>query len=583
MSSTIPLAEYLFTRLRQLGVESIHGVPGDYNLALLDYVVPQGLQWIGNCNELNAGYAADAYSKIKGLGAIITTFGVGELSAANAIAGAYCELAPVVHIVGTPARHLQESRALIHHTFNDGVYNHFSQMAAHITVAQANLQGPRTCPELIDATIQQCLVHSRPVYIQLPADMVSIHVDAERLKAKIEIPPALSSRDEQVAMDLVLDRVYSSKQPMILVDGESRAYGILDEIEELIKKTEWPTWITIFGKSCVDESIPNVHGIWQGDYADQTEKDYIKSTDLTICFGPHFSNTNTYAYTSIPNPQTTIFVTARAVKAGDRTIRDLPAKHFLSALLKKLDATKTQKSTSFPVQMNEPLSDLKTPADGLITQDLFYKTFGKVLRPGDIILGETGTAGHGVREFKLPRHTHLFKPSTWLSIGYMLPATQGAALAQHELNKVGKWPQQNNSQPPRTVLLIGDGSFQMTAQELSTIIKLKLNLLLILINNDGYTIERCLHGWNQDYNNIAFWRYLEAPSFFGAEMKKGSGYHAETTRVSTWGELDKALQDDGYEPKLKMIEVTMDKEDAPITLSTLLQNQKDAAKNANSA
>ena len=109
MSSTVPLAEYLFTRLRQLGVESIHGVPGDYNLALLDYVVPQGLDWVGNCNELNAGYAADAYSKIKGLGAIITTFGVGELSAANAIAGAYCELAPVVHIVGTPARHLQES------------------------------------------------------------------------------------------------------------------------------------------------------------------------------------------------------------------------------------------------------------------------------------------------------------------------------------------------------------------------------------------------------------------------------------------------------------------------------------------
>ena len=66
------------------------------------------------------------------------------------------------------------------------------------------------------STIQQCLVHSRPVYIQLPADMVSIHVDAERLKTKIEIPPALSSKDEQAAIDLVLDRIYSSKQPMIL-------------------------------------------------------------------------------------------------------------------------------------------------------------------------------------------------------------------------------------------------------------------------------------------------------------------------------------------------------------------------------
>ena len=581
MPSTVPLAEYLFVRLRQLGVESVHGVPGDYNLALLDYVEPQGLHWVGNCNELNAGYAADAYSRVKGLGAIITTFGVGELSAANAIAGAYCELAPVVHIVGTPARHLQESRALIHHTLNDGVYNHFSQMATQITVAQANLLDPRTCPQLIDSTIQQCLVHSRPVYIQLPADMVSVHVDAERLSTKIEIPPALSFKDEQAAIDIVLNRMYSSKQPMILVDGESRAYGILDELHRLIKLTQWPTWITIFGKSCVDENLPNVHGIWRGDMADQAEKAYVNSCDLILCFGPHFSNTNTYAYSSVPNLAVSILFTARAIKAGDRAIRDLPAKHLLSALVKKLEPEKTKKSASFPATMNGPSADLKPAGDGLITQAIFYKIFGQTLRPGDIILAETGTAGHGCRDFKLPSHTHLFKPSTWLSIGYMLPATQGAGLAQQQLDKAGNWHRANDSRPPRTVLLIGDGSFQMTAQELSTIIKLRLNLLLILINNDGYTIERCLHGWDQEYNNIALWRYLEAPSFFGASSDKKSGYHAETARVETWGELDKALQDDGEEPKLKMIEVFMGKEDAPIFLASLLQKQKDAAKMAN--
>src|SRR4051794_27575791 len=160
MPSTITLAEYLFIRLRQLGVGAIHGVPGDYNLTLLDYVEPTGLLWVGNANELNAGYAADGYARIKGVGALVTTFGVGELSAINAIAGAFTERAAVVHIVGTPPRASQDGRLKIHHTFNDGEYRRFGLMAAQVTVAQANLRDPRTCPEQIDEVLRQCLIHS---------------------------------------------------------------------------------------------------------------------------------------------------------------------------------------------------------------------------------------------------------------------------------------------------------------------------------------------------------------------------------------------------------------------------------------
>lgn len=463
-------------------------------------------------------------------------------------------------------------------TLNDGVYNHFAQMAAQITVAQANLQDPRACPQLIDAAIEQCLLHSRPVYIQVPADMVSTHVDAGRLGSKLKIPEPLSTAGEKEALQLVLDRMYSCQRPMILVDGESRAYGILENLDQLIKASSWPTWVTVFGKSCVDENLPNVHGIWRGNHADELEKAYIDSCDLVLCLGPHFSNTNTYAYTAVPNPKISIFVTATSVKIRDRTIRDLPAKRFVSRLVEQLDSARLMKSSVYPAKANGVPPAQNLESDGMITQSSFYKRFGETLRPGDIILAETGTAGHGCRDFNLPKHTHLFKPSTWLSIGYMLPATQGAALAQQQLDKAGRW-HRSEDRVPRTVLLIGDGSFQMTAQELSTIIRLRLNVLLILINNDGYTIERCLHGWDQGYNDISFWRYLEAPSFFGADMNKNSGYYAETAKARNWDELDRALQDNGHAPKLKMIEVFMDKEDAPITLSTLLQNQKDAAKN----
>lgn len=112
----VNVAEYLFTRLRQLGCTSLHGLPGDFNLLALDYVVPSGLLWVSSCNELNAAYAADAYGRVRGLGAIMTTFGVGELSAINGIAGAFAELAPVVHIVGTPNRASQAGGLMLHHT-----------------------------------------------------------------------------------------------------------------------------------------------------------------------------------------------------------------------------------------------------------------------------------------------------------------------------------------------------------------------------------------------------------------------------------------------------------------------------------
>lgn len=577
-SSTIKLAEYLFTRLRQLDVESIHGVPGDYNLALLDYVEPQGLHWVGNCNELNAGYAADAYARVKGLGAIITTFGVGELSAANAIAGSYAELAPVVHIVGTPARHLQDSRALIHHTLNDGEYGRFAKMYEQITVAQASLWDPRTCPELIDSTILQCLIQSRPVYIQLPVDMVAVPVASERLQTKLEVPDAALPHHITEALELVLNRIYASRRPMILIDGESRAYDILGLVSELVKSTNWPTYTSIFGKSYVDESFPNVQGIWKGSAASEQDHDYVKSCDLVLCFGPHFSSTNTYRGSSIPDPKVSLLFKATSVEIGSQTFRDLPSKRFLSLLIQKLDFSKVQKTVVSPITNGEA-TITSHERESSITQDLFYRTFSQYLQPGDIILAETGTAGHGCRDFKLPPHTHLFKPSTWLSIGYMLPAAQGAALAQKELQSVGRWQPTEAQHTPRTVLLIGDGSFQMTVQELSTIIREQLNVLIILINNDGYTIERCLHGWNQSYNDVASWRYLKAPGLFGASEDPEAGYHSRTFQVRTWEDLERVFGDECMTkgPMLRMVEAFMEKEDAPVGLSVLLQQQKDAA------
>lgn len=557
MTQTIKLADYLFCRLKQLGIEAIHGVPGDYNLNLLDSVEPAGLLWVGNANELNAGYAADGYARMKGLGALVTTYGVGELSAINAIACAYAERAPVVHIVGTPPRASQEARLMIHHTLGDGEYRHFSQMYSHVTVAQTNLLNPQTAAEQIDVIIYQCILQSRPVYIEVPVDMVAVDVLAGRLETRIDHPRYTWS-NLAATRDRILERVYAARQPIILVDSGIRGLDLIDSVQSFVDITHWPTFTTVSGKSLVDMSATNVHGIYRGSFAQPAIKTYFDGSDLVLYFGAHPSSTNTYNWSSVPRPEVTISFDFAGISIFGDIVRDLPPRVLVEQLHQSFDKTKVRPQIQVP---DLPRDDLLPPSESSaserIKQDSLWPNIASFLRPGDIVLGETGTAGYGVREMSLPRCTRLFTPIIWLSIGYMLPACQGAALAQRELIRAGTYFHGLNK--GRTILLIGDGSFQMTAQELATIVRHNLNVIVFLINNDGYTIERCIHGKDQTYNDVASWRYLRAPLLFGAPED------TYTASAETYGELAILLDDsrlaDGS--GLRMIEVILEREDAP--------------------
>ncbi|KAG5939801.1 hypothetical protein E4U60_000733 [Claviceps pazoutovae] len=556
----VKLAEYLFTRLRQLGVESIHGVPGDFNLTMLDYVEPAGLTWVGNANELNAAYAADGYARIKGLGAIVTTFGVGELSAINAIAGAYAEFAPVVHVVGVPSRELQSERTMMHHTFKDGNYERFAQMAALVTVAQTKLWDPVTSAQQVDDIMATCLLQCRPVYIELPVDMVDAVVSRERLEIPVRVPQpdaSLVAAALEPVLSEILRKMESAKQPIIYVDGESRPLRILDSLQEFVSATKWPTFTSPFGKGLVEETDRNYHGVYQGQWGHPAVHEFVKSADLVLCFGPHFSGTNTYMWSSIPQGGEMISFTTSGVKIGEELHRDIPAKLILPRLVQALDVRKLKVYDPYPEVPKYELLDAESPPEGdMIKQDKVWKVLGNLIQPGDIVMGETGTPGFGVREMPLQKHCQAFTHVTWLSIGYMLPAAQGAALAQKELMAASQW---HGLRKAKTILFIGDGSFQMTTQEMSTMIKHSLDILIVLINNDGYSIERFIHGRKQAYNDVARWRYLEAPRLFGAPDD------TFTASASTWGELRAVLQNEKVS-KVKglcMVEVVMEREDAP--------------------
>ncbi|KAL6918524.1 hypothetical protein FSST1_010019 [Fusarium sambucinum] len=565
--TSIPLGAYIFDRLKQLSIASIFGVPGDYNLRLLDFIEPAGLHWVGNCNELNAAYAADGYCRIHGLGVVVTTFGVGELSAINGIAGAYAERAPVIHIVGTPSRDIQASRTLVHHTFIDGEYQRFASMAAQVTAAQVSLTDANTAPDQVDWIIEQAMIRQRPVYIQVPQDMADVLVSVANLRSKPIISLPVSSTLSQIDMnhvDSILDSMYAAKRPLILVDGESRNFGVVDEINQLVKITGWPTWTSAFGKGLVNEELPNVHGVYLAGYGNESSSKYFKTSDLVIFLGPHLSNINTHIFTAIPEESRTISFSPDKIKIHGTTVRDISPRQMIKKLIDMIDPTRLVEANGPNVS---PQSTPTPPPSEGLCQDLFYPYINPIFRRGDIILTETGTASEGGQVFKLPQNCRFFTAVTWLSIGYMLPATLGAALAQRDRARA-----RDEENTGRAILFIGDGSFQMTAQELSTMIKENLNIIVILINNNGYTIERVIHGRHAGYNGISQWNHKYALGFFGLSEDECSKRYFS---ARTWGELEVALSSKSiqHDDGIKFIEVFMGQEDCTGELKDLLAEQ----------
>ncbi|KEF57728.1 uncharacterized protein A1O9_05647 [Exophiala aquamarina CBS 119918] len=575
MSVWIDLAKYLFARLYQLGVGSVHGVPGDFNLTILDYIEPSGLNWVGNANELNAGYAADGYARIKGISAVITTFGVGELSAINAIGGAYAEMSPVVHIVGTPSTAIQDASTCIHHSLGNGDLRIFSRMYKNVTIAQTNLRDAETAPEQIDSALRQCILKSRPVYIELPTDMVTTQVPASLLKSPIDLGLTTEKGFNDAEINAIIDRIYASKQPFIIVDGFASRYGIASEVNELVRVTGFPTATTPFGKGIVNETYPNFHGVYEGVIGKNVPMPWFDSCDLILRIAPLNSNVNTLNFSTIPEAERTITFNKDSIDlCNTTTFSNVHMKSVFQAVLDRIVPQKLWQYKPYPEQLVHPLQELKALAapasESPIDQCTFYRRISSFFRPHDIILAETGTASIGSREFVLPEKTQLHNSSIWLSIGFMLPAAQGVALAQRELSASSK------CFSGRTILFEGDGSLQMTAQAISDIIRNRLDVTIFLLNNDGYTIERLIHGMRAHYNDVQAWRYLQSASYFGAP-ENDELYPVTTRRVENWGQLMDLIQDQefGNGKGFRMAEILMEKEDAVESLKILVNKVKE--------
>ncbi|KAF2859294.1 pyruvate decarboxylase [Piedraia hortae CBS 480.64] len=554
---TVNVAEYLFTRLKQLGCESLHGLPGDFNLEACDYIQPSGLRWVGSCNELNAAYAADAYARVKGLGAILTTFGVGELSALNGIAGSYAELAPVVHIVGTPNRASQANGMMLHHTLGNGDFKVFAKFSENITVAQTNLNDPRTAATEIDRVLRACWVESKPVYVQLPTDMVTQLVDGSLLEKPIDLSPDSSDEDaEQMALSIVLEKLYAAKRPTLLVDGAAPRRGLMPAANQLIHKLKIPVFVAPMGKGAVDESLPNFVGLYAGNGSHPDVKRMIEESDLVLTLGSIKSDLNTHGFTYRLSQLSMIGLNYKDCEIGYARFARVSFKSLVPRLSECVDPSKLQPgATDIPKipTLGQEMTNGEY-GDDVITHHWLWPRLSSFLREGDLLITETGTSFMGYWETRLPRNVQVINQILWSSIGYGVGAAQGASLAAKDIGK-----------GQRAICFEGDGSFQLTAQELSTIIRLNLDVTMFLIENDGYTIERYIHGETASYNDVSRWQYHKVPEALTSADAK---VKPKSWKIQSRAELDRLLSDESFAngKGLQFVEIHMPKLDAPAVL-----------------
>jgi indolepyruvate decarboxylase len=316
--SSYTVSDYLLDRLAELGADTIFGVPGDYTLQLLDHIIDhEKVSWTGCANELNSGYAADGYARIRGIGALCTTFGVGELSAINAIAGSYAEYVPVIHIVGAPASGVQAAQRVVHHSLGDGIFSHFLDMHAPVTCAQAVLT-PATAAAEIDRVLSAVRDQKLPGYLLLPADLAEAPCPppAEPLPAPAPVTDPATLDAFTDAARRLLATARSPRDLGLLAGLLVHRLSATAQLDAVLAAGSVPHASTLWAKSVVDENTPGFAGMYAGAISDPPAKAAIEDARVLILAGVQITDLNSGFFTQRVDRPHTIELAAASASVG---------------------------------------------------------------------------------------------------------------------------------------------------------------------------------------------------------------------------------------------------------------------------
>jgi indolepyruvate decarboxylase len=520
MNEDYTVGQYLVDRLAELGLEHLFSIAGDYSIEWVNsYVEPSTIKVIEEVNELNAGYAADGYARLKGIGALCVTYSAGALCAVNPIAGAYVEKVPVVLINGTPsiARTLTfEQTGFSSHHFISGRETDL-QVFEYVTVATVRVDNPDLAPMLIDYALTQCITERRPVYIELLEDMVDLRCESPKGNLK----PARSMSDKDGldrSIAKIKDKLERAAKPLIWVGVEIDRLGLQAKAESLIKQLNIAYVTELLSKAILSEDDAQFAGVLDGQSSSPAVKDLAKDSDFILALGVWLTDLNSLGWN--PDFDKTAFVSLDAVKYGTYFCPQVSLEHLIDGLLAAKATCKAQALPQKPGYKGP-----KTHLDDKITYQGFYDFIPAFIDNNTIIGSDASINYFGSLLLKVGTPGGFIAQSSYSSIGYIAPAATGICLAK------------KNDQ--RVMVFSGDGGFQMSAQCLSTQTRFKLNPIIFVINNGVYGVEQWLADSTVLYTDKPFynscilhpWNYSKLSEVFGCQGWK----------VGTYGELKDAI------------------------------------------
>lgn len=549
--ATVSVGAYLGRRLQQLGIGHLFGLPGDFNLALLDEVLgATDLRWVGSSNELNAGYAADGYARLRrGPAAFVTTFGVGELSAVNALAGSRAEDVPVVHVVGLPSTRAMADGALLHHSLADGDFGHFVRIAAEVT-ASAVVVRAQGAAATIDAALLTAVGASQPVYLGIPADVAVAPVSAAPLARPLRVLRSDAGAAQEFARALA-EHLDGAPEVTVLAGPRLHRRRLEDRVRAVAAQNGVRVATQSASKALLDESHPANLGVYAGRFtrSEQTRARVDEASPLVLA-GVVMTDFLTGSFTHGFDPDAVVDLQLDHARIAGTAFYGVYLEESLRLLEEVLEARSPRpeplpRRPVAPVVPHEPADP-----DAELTHADLWPLLQRWLAPGTLLVAEAGTSFYGALELTLPDGCDLLGQPVWSSIGYTLPATLGAMLAA----------------PGReTVLVIGDGSAQLTVQELGRILALGLTPTVLLLNNSGYTVERAIRSPDAVYQDVVEWDWTRIPAALGAP---GTPVH----RVGTPAELVETLEKVRADPGAAFVEVVLPRDDAPDSLTQLARS-----------
>ena len=535
--------QYIVKRLEELGVNDFFGFPDGYNANIAyDIEKNQDTRWIGCTSPLNAGYAADGYARIRGYGALVTSFGAGELSAINAIAGAMAENVPIFHLSGFPSADLINNKCLIHHSFQDADYQKCINAYQSVTAA-ATLLTKENAKLEIDRLLKTLVREKKPVYAAIPEDIAQMEI-SDRVISYDRISDKKTL--EEVASKII-EKIKKSENPVILGDVLIKRFDAKIEFKEFVEKTGFPATNFIAGTNIINMDAPNYIGGYFGNNRNPIVKKYLEETDCLIAVGVIYNDVNSFGQNLPYNINNHIAIYGNYVYIEGKRFDNVKMSDVLEAVINLTETANMNFNKSTIGIKHQNIGEAN------LTSSYLFSRIQDFIKENDIIFSETGTSLFGSVQMKLPESVDFQTQTLWSSTGWATPAILGAALAK---------PQS------RVLLISGDGAHQQTAIEVGNMIRCGIKPVIIIINNKSYAAGQFFsNGLNNRFSDITQINYAKFARIFEGDVW--------ATKVNTAEDFDKALRVTQIMNKLCYIEACIDIADVPSASKEIIRTLKE--------